>query len=227
MSLETFNPTDFTQRFRTSLLSDSLNFRIIKVKKHQNIYVSGDRAEALYFVDSGHVKLLMLSPEGKEGILAIHTRGDTFGESCMTGNTSRQETATALDHATLRRIPCSLLLSHLKKYSLVEQFMNYLILRIVEQQQSIGHLITLDSEHRLAWTILLLGRKLGRPDPPGRRIEFKITHEELSAMVGTTRPRITTFMKRFRALGLIETTSEQFLIIHEKKLSDYLELLEP
>lgn len=222
MSVERFNSSDFTEPFRNSLLRGPLNFRIIKVKKHENVYVYGDQAEAIYFVDSGHVKLLMLSPDGKECILAIYAPGDTFGESCLIGKAIREETATALEHTTLRRIPRSLLLSHLKEYSLVEHFMNYLIARIVEQQQLIAHLTTLDSQHMLAWIILLLAQKLGKSDPPRRRIENKFTHEELSAMVGTTRPRITTFMRRFRDLGLIELTSEQFLIIDEEKLSDYL-----
>jgi hypothetical protein len=46
--------------------------------------------------------------------------------------------------------------------------------------------------------------------------------EELSEMVGATRPWISVFMQRFRILGLIETSAEQFLIIKEKKLTDYL-----
>lgn len=222
MSVEAFNPSDFKQRLRNSLRRDPLKFRIIKVKKHQNIYVCGDQAEAIYFVESGNVKLLMLSPEGKESIFAIHTHGDTFGESCLRGKSLRHETAIALDHTTVRRIPCNLFLTHLKEHSLVDEFMNYLISRMVEQQQLIAHLTTLDSEHILAWILLLLGRKLGRLDPPLTRLEHKFTHEELSSMVGTTRPRITTFMKRFRDLGLIAVTSDQFLIVHEKKLSNYL-----
>jgi hypothetical protein len=41
-------------------------------------------------------------------------------------------------------------------------------------------------------------------------------------MVGTTRPRISMFMQRFRNLGLIETNENHFLVIKEKKLTDYL-----
>jgi hypothetical protein len=67
-----------------------------------------------------------------------------------------------------------------------------------------------------------LARKLGKQDPRSIRIEHKISHEELSEMVGTTRPRISKFMQRFRILGLIETSAERFLIIKEKKLTDYL-----
>jgi CRP/FNR family transcriptional regulator, cyclic AMP receptor protein len=225
MAGETPNPNDFKARFRYSLLRDTLNFRTTKVRKHQNIYVSGEPAEEVYFIESGQVKLLMLSPEGKECILAVYTEGDTFGESCLTGNAARQETATAMEHTILRRIPSDVLLSHLTRYALVEKFVKYLVARVAEQQQFIARLMTLDSQHTLAWIILLLARKLGRSDPPHSRIEHKITHEELSEMVGTTRPRVTEFMRRFRELGLIEITSERFLIVNEEKLSEYLALV--
>jgi len=62
---------------------------------------------------------------------------------------------------------------------------------------------------------------MGKKDPRSIRIEVRITHEELSEMVGTTRPRISSFMQRFHNLGLIETNSDRFLIIKEQKLSDY------
>ena len=69
---------------------------------------------------------------------------------------------------------------------------------------------------------LRLARTLGKTDPRNIRIEVKISHEALSEMVGTTRPRITVFMHRFRNLGLIETKREHFLVIKENKLTDYL-----
>jgi CRP-like cAMP-binding protein len=63
---------------------------------------------------------------------------------------------------------------------------------------------------------------MGKKDPRSIRIELKISHEELSEMVGTTRPRISMFMQRFRNLGLIEMSAEHFLIIKEAKLTNYL-----
>jgi hypothetical protein len=94
--------------------------------------------------------------------------------------------------------------------------------RIAEQQQVIANLVTVDSEQRLGKTLLQLARTLGNKNQQSTRIELKISHDELSEMVGTTRPRISLFMQRFRNLGLIETNLDRFLVIHEKKLSDYL-----
>jgi CRP/FNR family cyclic AMP-dependent transcriptional regulator len=56
----------------------------------------------------------------------------------------------------------------------------------------------------------------------GSGIEQRITHEELAAMVGTTRQRVCEFMSRFRELGLIEISAERFLIVKEQKLTAYL-----
>jgi hypothetical protein len=65
-------------------------------------------------------------------------------------------------------------------------------------------------------TLFQLARTLGKKDPRSIRIELKISNEELSEMVETTRPRISMFMQRFRNLGLTEMSAEHFLIIKEK-----------
>jgi CRP-like cAMP-binding protein len=140
----------------------------------------------------------------------------------LAGSFPRQETATAMEDTTLKRILCTKFFLHLVSNSLVEGFVKYLATRVSDQQKIIADLITVDSEHRLGETLLLLARKLGQPDPRSTRIEQRITHEELSEMVGTTRPRITTFMLKFRSLGLIEISPENFLIVKETKLSNYL-----
>lgn len=213
---------DFKKRLHESLLRASSNFPTVRVGRHVNLYVCGDPAGCMYFIQSGQIKLLMLSPEGKECLLAIHTPGDTFGELCLAGSSSRQETATAMEDTTLKRLPCREFLQHLTHNSLFEGFVQYLATRVGEQQRVIANLITVDSEHRLGETLLLLAHKLGQPDPRSTRIEQKITHEELSEMVGTTRPRITAFMLKFRTLGLIEISPQHFLIVRKKKLSEYL-----
>jgi CRP/FNR family cyclic AMP-dependent transcriptional regulator len=212
----------FKQQMRESLRPETLNSRVVTIAKHGHVYNCGDHDEMVYFIESGQVKLLMLSPEGKECLLAIHTAGDIFGESCLSGLGPRPETATAMEETTLKQIPCPKFFACLSRDALFEGFIRYLAARIAEQQQVIANLVTADSEQRLGKTLLRLARKFGRKDPRSIRIELKISHEELSEMVGSTRPRISMFMKRFRDLRLIETNENHFLIIKEKKLTDYL-----
>jgi len=222
MTIQSPAADDFKERLQESLNCTTLNFSTVHAAKRHHVYVCGDPAGSMYFIQSGQIKLLMLSPEGKECLLAIHTVGDTFGELCLAGSLPRQETATAMEDTALIRIPCAQFFLHLTNNSLVEGFVKYLATRISDQQKVIADLITANSEHRLGKILLTLAHKLGQLDSRSTRIEQKITHEELSEMVGTTRPRITKFMRDFRARGLIEITPDHFLIVKEEKLSDYL-----
>jgi CRP/FNR family cyclic AMP-dependent transcriptional regulator len=214
----------FKEQLRESLQRDTLNSHAVNIARHLNVYTCGDQDEMVYFIESGQIKLLMLSPEGKECLFAIHSAGDIFGELCLSGSGSRLETAAAMKATVLKQIPSSQFLARLSRDSLLEGFVRYLAVRIADQQQVIADLVTVDSEQRLGKTLLQLGRTLGKKDPHGLRIETKISHEELSEMVGTTRPRISMFMERFRKHGLLETNREHSLVVKEKKLTDYLAL---
>jgi CRP-like cAMP-binding protein len=212
----------FKQKMRESLRLETLNSRAVTIAKHANVYTCGDNDELVYFIESGQIKLLMLSPEGRECLLAIHSAGDIFGELCLSGLGARLETATAMEETVLKQIPCPKFFERLDRDALFKGFVQYLAVRIADQQQVIADLVTVDSEQRLGKTLLRMARTMGKKDPRSIRIELKITHEELSEMVGTTRPRISVFMQRFRNLGLIETTADHFLIIKENKLVAYL-----
>ena len=219
---QTLQADEFKQQLRDSLQHETQNSHAFKVARHANVYACGDQDEMVYFIESGQIKLLMLSSEAKECILAIHTAGDIFGELCLSGLGARLETATAMKQTSLKQIPCGQFFARLSRDSLFEGFVRYLAVRIADQQQVIANLVTVDSEQRLGKTLLQLARTMGKKDPRSIRIELRISHEELSEMVGTTRPRVSLFMQRFHNLGLIETNSDRFLIIKEKKLNAYL-----
>jgi len=212
----------FKEQMQGSLFNETKNSSPIKVGKHDQVYTAGDERETVYFIEKGQIKLVMASSEGKECMLAIHGPGDVFGELCLSGLGSRLETATAMEDSYLKEIPCAKFLDRLAQDSLLEGFIKYLAVRVADQQQVIANLVTVDSEQRLGTTLLQIARKFGKKDPRSIRIEVKISHEELGTMVGTTRPRISVFMQRFRNLDLIEYNTEHHLIIKERKLTAYL-----
>ena len=96
----------FKQQMRESLRQETLNSRAVTIAKHDHVYNCGDNDEMVYFIESGQVKLLMLSPEGRECLLTIHTARDIFGELCLSGLSARLETATAMEETILKQIPC-------------------------------------------------------------------------------------------------------------------------
>ena len=168
----------FKQQMRESLRQETLNSRAITIAKHDNVYTCGDRDELVYFIESGEVKLLMLSPEGRECLLAVHATGDIFGESCLSWLGPRLETATAMEETILKQIPCPEFFALLSRDALFEGFAQYLAVRIADQQQVIANLMTVDSEQRLGKLLLQLSRKLGKKGSSSICIEQHMNRTE-------------------------------------------------
>ena len=212
----------FKEQMRASLQREVKGSRSIKIARHANVYALGEQDEMVYFIESGQVKLVMISSEGKECLLAIHSAGNVFGELCLSGIAGRLETATAMENTLLKRVHRTKFLQRLAADALLEGFVKYLAVRVADQQAVIANLVTVDSEQRLGKTLLQLARQLGKKGPRSTRIELRISHEELSNMIGTTRPRVSIFIQRFRNLGLIELSEGHYLIVKEDKLTAYL-----
>lgn len=209
----------FKKTLKNSLIEGTSNYPTTKMTKNANVYVKGDKSTLVYFIESGQIKLLLPSFEGKACLLAIHSLGDVFGELCIG---ERLETATAMTDMRLKIIPFAKFLAHLSKESLLEGFAKYLAVRVAEQQQVIASLVTIDSEQRLGKILLQLAKSIGKQYSCGTLIELNISHEELSEMIGTTRPRISLFMQRFYNLGFVAITKEHHMVIQEQQLSNYL-----
>jgi CRP-like cAMP-binding protein len=148
--------------------------------------------------------------------------GDLFGELCLSGQAVRIETAVVMQDSTLRLIPHRGFIGRLQMESLLEDLVQYLAVRISEQHEIISTMATANSEQRLAKTILSIGRRMGSSGSGRIVIDYRISHEELSEMVGTTRPRVGVFLKKFRTLGLIQIGTGHRIIIDEEKLQDYI-----
>ncbi len=214
------------QLIRRLFQNSSPDCRLVKVKKNDYVYTCGERDSMIYSLESGQVKEMLISPEGKECLIAIYASGDIFGELSLCGQDLRFETAVAMQDCTIRRIPSNSFMRQLERASLLHSLVQYLALRIADQQEVITTLLTVNSEQRLAKTLLRLARKIGRDDARGKRLTHRLHHTELAEMVGTTRSRIGYFLKRFRELGLIDLGEDHSLLVVERKLAQYIEQFE-
>jgi CRP/FNR family transcriptional regulator, cyclic AMP receptor protein len=212
----------FNSKIRSLFQNGSPDCRVLKIARHEHVYTAGDRQSMIYFVETGQVKVLLHSPEGKDCLLAIHGAGDIFGELCLHGQDLCIETAEAMQDSTLRQMSSRSFMIRMGRDSMMEDFVQFLVARIVEQQKTISALLTVNSEQRLARTLLQLAEKLGHDLPRSRRIEGRIFYQELAEMVGTTRTRVGLFMKRFRELGLIEVNRDHSLVIKEARLAEHI-----
>jgi CRP/FNR family transcriptional regulator, cyclic AMP receptor protein len=172
-------------------------------RKGQPIFAQGERGDAVFFIQQGKVKVTVLSPQGKQAVIALLAPGDFFGEGCLAGQPLRMATATALIECSIVRLPKPAMIQALHRDSVfAELFTTYLLSRNIRMEEDLVDQLFNSSEKRLARILLLLANfgKEGRPEP----VVPKISQETLAEMVGTTRSRISHFMNKFRRLGFVE-----------------------
>lgn len=169
----------------------------------QAIFSQGDPADAVFYIQSGKVKLTVVSKRGKEAVVAILPEASFFGEGCLAGQPVRMATATSVQRSNIMRVSkeaMSRLLHHDPKFA--ERFLAYLLSRNIRMEADLVDHIFNSSEKRLARLLLLLANfgQESKPIP----VVAKISQETLAEMIGTTRSRVSFFMNRFRKLGFID-----------------------
>ncbi|HEV2277069.1 MAG TPA: Crp/Fnr family transcriptional regulator [Acidobacteriaceae bacterium] len=193
---------------RTHLSSNPLNtlrgFDIHAIPQNylnrQTIFVQGEKADAMFYIRSGHVKLSVSSKSGKKAVIAVLRRGDFFGEGCLARRSLRTSTATAIQPSTIARVTKAAMVRLIDDNSAFARvFIAYLLTRIGRIEDKFVDQIFSSSEKRLARTLLLLAGSGMRRDAA----MVNVTQETLAEMVGTTRSRVSCFMNRFRKLGYI------------------------
>jgi CRP-like cAMP-binding protein len=168
----------------------------------KQIISQGDASDAVFYIQTGKIKLSVVSQQGKEAVIAILEKGSFFGEGCLAGQLVCMATATAAEDATLVRIEKTAMIRVLhNEPAFSELFLAYLLGRNIRiQEDLVDHLFN-SSEKRLARVLLLMAQfgKEGKPEP----VVQKVSQEMLAEMVGTTRSRVSFFMNKFRKLGFV------------------------
>jgi CRP/FNR family transcriptional regulator, cyclic AMP receptor protein len=175
---------------------------ILEFGKDQVVFAQGDAADAVFYIQKGRVKVVVISEQGKEAVVGIFGPGQFFGEGCMNGHSLRIATTTALEHCLITAITKTAMLAVLHDQpTFSEMFMAYLLTRNSRIEEDLIDQLFNSSEKRLARLLLLLAHfgKEGSPQP----IIPNISQETLAEMIGTTRSRVSFFMNKFRKLGFI------------------------
>ena len=189
---------------------------IKEFRKGQKVFSQGDDADAVFYLQKGKAKVTVLSPQGKEAVVAIHAEGDFFGEGCLTGQPKRLGSVAAMTDAVIMRLDkASIVRLLVDEPTFSERFMAYLLARNARVEEDLVDQLFNSSEMRLARILLLMANsgKDGKHEP----VIPKVSQETLAEMVGTTRPRINAFMNKFRDLGFIEYNGD--LKVHSSLLN--------
>src|SRR6185295_3796147 len=207
--MATFNPQTFLKQIgsgKTTLTSP----------KKQVLFSQGDMTDAVFYVQTGKVKLTVISPHGKEAVIVILEPGSFFGEECLAGQRVHMATATTVEEARIVRIDKQSMLRLLQNdRTFSALFLAYMLTRNVRIQEDLVDQLFNSSEKRLARALLLMAH-FGKDGTPVEVIP-KISQETLAEMIGTTRSCVSFFLNRFKKMGLIHY--ESGLHVHSSLLN--------
>jgi CRP/FNR family cyclic AMP-dependent transcriptional regulator len=195
--------------------------KITALSKKQAIFAQGDSSDAVFYIQKGKVKLTVVSEIGKEATIGILNEGDFFGEGCLTGQSLRLCSATAMTDCSVMRIDKKSMVEVLhREPAFSELFVAYLLARNIRYEEDLVDQLFNSSEKRLARILLLLAHfgKEGKPET----LIANISQETLAEMIGTTRSRVSFFMNRFRKLGFIDYHGSDDLQVHSSLLNIFL-----
>jgi len=167
------------------------------------IFVQGDPATSVMYVEKGAVRLSVLSHAGKEAVVAVLAAGHFFGEGCLAGQMHRMATATAMAPSTILVVEKSEMVRQLHAApAFADRFLTHMLTRNIRIEEDLVDQLFNSTEKRLARTLLLLAR-YGEPEASHRALP-RVSQEVLAEMVGTSRSRVNFFMNKFRKLGFID-----------------------
>jgi CRP-like cAMP-binding protein len=192
--------------------------KIATFSKKQTIFAQGDSSDAVFYIQTGKVKLNVLSKTGKEATIGILNEGDFFGEGCLKGQLLRMCSATAMTDCSAMRIEKKSMMEVLhREHAFSDMFVAYLLARNIRYEEDLVDQLFNSSEKRLARILLLLAH-FGKEGVPETLIA-NISQETLAGMIGTTRSRVSFFMNRFRKLGFIDYHGGKDLQVHGSLLN--------
>ncbi len=177
---------------------------VLRLKKKDPVFYQSMPADCVFYLLKGRVKLTAVSTEGKEATIALLRAGDFLGEECIAADHAiRTTTAIAICECTVLRTDRKAILEVLRRdQQFFKFFVSFIVSRNVRMQEDLIDRLFHTAEKRLARVLLLLAGF----DSSGHAeiVVPKVSQETLAEIVGTTRPRVSTFLNNFRKQGLID-----------------------
>lgn len=186
------------------LANAGLGRRIVELKPKETFFSQGDRADTVFYLQTGRAKLTVVSQAGKEATITLLAEGDFVGEESLASVPGvRLATASAVNSCSALKITRDEMTRVMHdEPEFADLFLKFMLARSMRTQADLVDQLFNSSEKRLA-RILLLMAEFAKP---GDRQIFipPISQETLAEMIGTTRSRVSFFMNRFRSLGYID-----------------------
>ncbi|TGE31127.1 Crp/Fnr family transcriptional regulator [Desulfosporosinus sp. Sb-LF] len=187
--------------------------------KKSFLFEEGQPTDGVYFILSGHIKIVKLHKDGREKTLAILKTGNILGEMTLFQNEFRTATAVALEKSTVIAIKKSdflILLYDIPQLSI--ELISILSQRLADTNRQIQDLMFLNARSKVINNLIQMTKIYGKKQKDATEISLKLTHEELSNLVGITRENVTKTLNELQDLKIIEIVQKQIRILDLNKL---------
>lgn len=185
------------------------------------IYREGEYGDALYILVSGIVKLFRTYSGSKEATLRILRPWDIFGHLAFTGETVQLAYAEAVTACKVVKVPKVFMERAIRQRPEVAlKAMTLFELRLVQYEELVKCLLPRETESRLANVLPILAEKFGEKMEDGRSvmIDLRLTHQDIAAMVASTRESVTKVLNELRNRGIIEMESGRLILCDPDEL---------
>ena len=183
-------------------------------KKNAIILMEDDSKSFMYVIFSGKIKVVRISPDGKEQILVIRKRGDFFGEMTLLDGKSQPATVVAMEDAAVGLILKSDFEQYFMKDPMVlKQIISLLCERLRESWAMLRLLSLPDAESRVRAVLAHISSIYGISDIRGVMIPFKITHKEIADFAALTRETVSRLLAKLSQAGEIEINGRKTIIL--------------
>lgn len=190
--------------------------RIVEKKFHKNqiVLLEEDTANFMYVVFSGKVRVVHLGGEGTERILAVHKRGDVFGEMALLDAKTAPATVIAMEDAEIGLISKETFDTFfLANDKVLLQLVAMLCQRLREAQLVLKAITLPDAEQRLRSILNHLSLLHGVPDARGVVIALRLTHKELAGYTSVSRETVTRLLQRLTQEGDLEMLQNRTILL--------------
>jgi CRP/FNR family transcriptional regulator, cyclic AMP receptor protein len=168
------------------------------------IFHEGDPGRSLCVIENGRVKIVSVSEQGQEALLAIMGPGDFFGELALFDDLPRSATVITMEATQTLNLDREDFVAIIDRFPVVARLVfGVLAAQIRRLTGEVGDIVFLNLDARIAKRLLELADAHGSDTPEGRRIEITLSQAEIGAMVGATRESVNQGLRRFQRAGLI------------------------
>jgi CRP/FNR family cyclic AMP-dependent transcriptional regulator len=191
-----------------------------ELPKHHVVFSPGDPSNAIYFIEKGRVRMTRLSPEGKTVILALLGPGDLIGEATweLGEHDSYAETVEESRLYQISKEAFENLVRENPDFGL--RLIQIIGIRLKQAQARIEDLVFRPVPSRVARLLINLAETHGKVTPNGIKVEFRLTHQEIANMVGSSRVTVTQILNRMRSSHWIDIESKRVTIFNIDALED-------